>query len=605
MCGFVGWVGPDADPASVNAGVEAITHRGPDASGVQERSGPGAARGVLGSVRLRIIDLSPEGDQPMSNEDGTVWVSFNGELYNHAELRTWLERAGHRFRSRTDTECLVHAYEEHADEPERFLERLRGMFAIALWDERRGRLLMARDRLGIKPLYLTEPRGGGVAFGSEVRALVKMGAAEAAVDPEAVRGYLLRGVVPGPGTILQGVRELPAGWAGTWTEGTGLRMRPWWTPAIEPDHAVDADAERALAEGLEDSVTRHLISDRPAGVFLSSGVDSGAIATVAARGGGVRTFTVTFPDLGDDEGDAAEELAGIIGAEHQRVPVESGDIEDLARQVLAGMDQPTHDGVNSWLVCRAAREAGLVVALSGLGGDELFGGYPSFEQVPKVARIRGGLGAVPRGIRDAAARRIAARAPGGKAARVLSSAPGVVGAYAAVRGLFSPAEVGAPPQIRHEGIGPDTDVRDAVTILEATNYMADQTLRDTDQMSMAHSLEVRVPLLDDDLVRIAFSMSSAVRTQPGKALLARASGLPRVNRKRPFALPFDAWIAGPLHDMVHEGLMSEALPFAELVPRELRSRVWDATQAGRVHWSRPWAITALRMWPGANGLELE
>ncbi len=601
MCGFVGCAGPGIPGGiDVQRGAESIHHRGPDASGVRDARGA-SSRAILGAVRLRIIDLSPEGDQPMSNEDGSVWVAFNGELYNHRELREWLVEAGHTFRSHTDTEVLVHGFEEHADAPDKFLERLRGMFAFAIYDTRRGRLLLARDRLGIKPLYWTRLEGGGVGFGSEIRALAKADFASAEPDEEAVRGYLQRGVVPGPRTMFAGVAELPPGGSLEWDAG-GIRQRTWWQPELDSVPVEPDEAEASLRETLRDSVARHLISDRPIGVFLSSGVDSGALATVAAGLGDVRTFTVTLPDEQSDEGDAAASLARRIGADHERVPVTTDSVGEWIGEALSDMDQPTHDGINTWLVCRAARSAGLVVALSGLGGDELFGGYPTFRQVPTVVRLRSVLGVAPAGLRASMARRAGARTPGGRAARVLATGPGVVGAYRAVRGLFSPAEVaGGAPWL--DGVPPGADPRDAVTLLETTQYMRDQLLRDTDQMSMAHSLEVRVPLLDDEVVRLAFALPAPIRTEPGKALLVRASGLQQVHAKRPFALPFDRWILGPLQEMVREGLLSEDLPFADIVPRALRRRLWETLPTGRVHWSRPWAVTVLRMWPGANGLD--
>lgn len=607
MCGLVGWAGPGASAEAIGRGVAALDHRGPDASGVQTIEGGAGSTCVLGSVRLRIIDLSPEGDQPMSTPDGSVSVAFNGELYNHLELRAWLSGRGHAFRSGTDTEDLLYAYLESAERLERFPGRLRGMFAFAIWDASRSRLVLVRDRLGIKPLYLADAPGGGIAFSSEVRALVRAGVVPAEPDPASVRGYLLRGVVPAPGTILEGVRELAPGSMAIWEPGRPLQVRRWWEPSIEPDPAVASDPVAALRTSLEDSVARHLVADRPAGIFLSSGVDSGAIATVAARQGSVRTFTVTFPDMGDDEGDQASELASLLGAEHQRVPVTGGDVAGWVHEVLADMDQPTHDGMNSWLVCRAAHEAGLVVALSGLGGDELFGGYATFEQVPKVARLRSLSGLVPRPIRDAIGRRIASRTPGDKITRILGAPRGVEGAYGAVRGLFSPIELGLGPDAgTRRGMGgasEEMDVRDAVTLLEATRYMHDQLLRDTDQMSMAHSLEVRVPLLDDDVVATALATPAAQRTRPGKQLLVEASGLPIVHAKRPFALPVDRWIAGPLKETVREGLLSESLPFSDLVPVALRRNLWDAVASGRGHWSRPWAVTALRLWPGAQGYD--
>ncbi|MEX0833614.1 MAG: asparagine synthase (glutamine-hydrolyzing) [Actinomycetota bacterium] len=601
MCGLIGTVDGNADAhpgQAVREGLRALAHRGPDASG-QKTFTSESVGCELGAVRLRIIDLSPEADQPMSNEDGTVWVAYNGELYNHQELLRSLELAGHTFRSRTDTEVLVHLYEEHAADPKRMLEKLRGMFAFAIFDTKTGRLLLARDRLGIKPLYWTES-GGRISFASEIRALARAGLSESDPNPDALLGYLLRGAVPGPASLFTGVNELPPGTFIEWSGGPAREER-WWRPEILPDSSRANGFDEALSAVISDAVSRHLISDRPIGVFLSSGVDSGAVATVAARrgSGSLRTFTVTFPDASEDEGAQAAGLAKRIGASHEQVPITGAEVSEHLPEILQAMDQPTSDGVNTWLVCKAAKEAGLVVALSGLGGDELFGGYSSFDLVPKVARLRRLMAVVPRPMRLAAAKMAARRLPGGRLPRVLASEPGYAGAYAAVRGLFAPVELGET--IPMNGAEPtDQDPRDAVTLLEATRYMPNQLLRDTDQMSMSHSLEVRVPLLDDEVVSLALSIPAAVRTEGGKSMLSRAAGLGQTPEKRPFSLPFDRWIAGPLRETVREGLLSESLPFADTVPAALRQRLWQTL--GRTHWSRPWAVTVLRLWPEANGL---
>ena len=605
MCGLIGQVDsaplPAGPSAAVERGLQALAHRGPDASGLRELSSPGGGC-VLGAVRLRILDLSPEGDQPLPNEDESVWVAFNGELYNYGELRDELELAGHRFRSKTDTEVLVHLYEQMAGRPEAMLERLRGMFAFALFDSNRGKLLLARDRLGIKPLYWTET-GTGLAFSSEVRALAAAGYVEPDPDPEALRGYLARGVVPGLRTIVRGVRELAPGSFLEWENGR-RRIERWWRLDVHPDPDTTRGGAEALGSVLADAVARHLVSDRPVGVFLSSGVDSSSLVSIAARMGSVRTFTVTFPD-DDDEGDLAEAFARRFGAKHDPVPVTGYDIARDFPTILRAMDQPTSDGVNTWVVCKAAREAGLVVALSGLGGDEWFGGYPSFALVPQASLARSLLGVVPRPLRHAAARAASRRTPGGRVARMLSSEGGYSGAYKAIRGLFAPTEIdGAVSLGKTNGNGARmTDPNDVVTLLEATRYMPDQLLRDTDQMSMSHSLEVRVPLLDDEVVKTALSVPASVRMAAGKEFLARAAGLDEGREKRPFTLPFHRWVEGPLRGFVEEGLLSEALPFADLVPANLRRTLWDTLDSGRVHWSRPWAVAVLRLWPYVNGFD--
>jgi asparagine synthase (glutamine-hydrolysing) len=295
------------------------------------------------------------------------------------------------------------------------------------------------------------------------------------------------------------------------------------------------------------------------------------------------------------------------------VPVLGTDVAEAIGEVVLAMDQPTSDGVNTWLVSRAASQAGLVVALSGLGGDELFGGYPPFQMVPKVARVAGPLGLAPHRARRGVASVEASRHPGSRLGRVAGSGRGMAGAYRAVRGLFSGQDLerlGALPWIgARDGYAmftppepPPGDPADRVASLELTRYMRNQLLRDTDQMSMAHSIEVRVPLLDDRFVDTALAVPASMRNRGEKALLQRAAGINTSGPKRGFTLPFEAWMRGPLHGWTREAVLSDRLPLGWLVDRPGRERLWSAFEDGRVHWSRPWAVAVLRAWADANEL---
>jgi len=605
VCGILGAVG--TEPVGLGKGVErgldALSHRGPDARGVKALAGSRSVC-VLGHTRLRIVDLSSEADQPLCNETGDVWVAYNGELYNPIELRYELERAGHRFRSNSDTEILVHVYEDCAGEAAEMLSRLRGMFSFAIFDQRRDRLLLGRDRLGIKPMYVCA-NSERLAFSSEVRALARAGFASQEPDPDAVSNYLTWGSIPGPRTVLADVRELDPGSYLEYKQGA-WNIERWWKPEVEPDQDLGGDAERLVRAALKDSVSRHLVADRPVGVFLSGGVNSSAVASVAAGEGQLRALTVTFPGTGEDEGQAAADIAQRLGAAHEHVPVTGEEVAGELPQIMSAMDQPTSDGVNSWIISKAAHDVGLVVALSGMGGDELFGGYPSFSLMPRTAHVRRLLALAPSGMRRSAALRASQGAPGGRLARLLGSGAGDEGAYQAVRGLFAPLEVnglnGSHAVSNGNGNGHRLrDNGDRVMLLELRRYLSHQLLRDTDQMSMAHSLEVRVPLLDDSMVRVALALPSEVRNERGKALLARAARLDAAMRKRPFALPFEPWMRGPLREHVRSGLLSEELPFSDLVPAAFRRRLWESFEQRRVHWSRLWAVTVLRTWPQANG----
>ena len=617
MCGIFGMVMHDADEARlkgnlgrVHVGLAAQTHRGPDAQGVHVASGNGATA-ALGVARLRVIDATQASDQPMSNETGEVWTAFNGEIFNFRELRAELQRAGHAFRSDGDTEVLAHLYEDTQGDVPLMLSRLRGMFAIAMFDSVRGRLVLARDRLGIKPLY-TCRLGTGLAYASEARSLTRAGFVDGAYSPRGISSWLTRGVATARTTVFEGVDELPPGYAMEWESGQ-CQARCWWSPRSTPDADL-GNAEDAvhLTRGvLQDSVARHLVADRPVGLFLSGGLDSQCLLALGTQAGGrMRTITVTFPDhLEADEGAAAARAAEAWGADHRQVPIESTDVVSLVHDALQAMDQPSWDAMNSLLVARAAAADGLVVCLSGIGGDELFGGYPSFTLVQRVQSLGAAARVVPARARRRATLIAARWTPGGRAVRALSAHAGAAGAYAAVRGLFSDVElanilprdwISSPAEVVPMR---DGSFAEHVGVLEMSQYLPDQLLRDTDAMSMAHSLEVRVPLLDDMVVRAMLTVPGSVRFAQGKALLARAAGLPPQRRKRTFALPMDAWMRGPLRDTVRDALLSNELPLARELSYAWRRRLWDSFDLRRTHWSRAWAVSILRLWPGANGLQ--
>jgi asparagine synthase (glutamine-hydrolysing) len=613
VCGLVGVVQPsgDAPIEDVRAALPLLRHRGPEASATRAfRVGTGSC--ALGHTRLRIVDTSERADQPLGNEDGTVWVGLNGELYNHRELRRDLQEAGHDFATTSDTEALVHLYEQVDGDPDSLLTRLRGMYAFVIVDQARGRVLLGRDRLGIKPLYLAATRAGGLAFASEARALAGSGIVPSGPDSASLVGYALWGSVQGSRTAYAGVEELTPGSYLSWTP-SGSEVRTWWTPSFDASLG-ERDAEASLGEAVRDSVSRHVDADREVGLFLSGGVDSSSVAAMASRGAaGIRSLTVTFPDGEDDEGFVARRGAAQLGLQHEQVPVTGADVAASITVVARAMDQPTADGVNSWVVSQAAARMGLVVALSGLGGDELFGGYPTFEMVPRVARLDRALYLVPGGARRRLADALAARQPGGRAGRMLASTVGMAHAYRAVRGLFSPQDLdrlGVLPWLGAREADllftppepPGGEAADRVALLELTRYMRNQLLRDTDQMSMAHSIEVRVPLLDDRVLDAAFAVAPHVRNRPNKALLQRAAGIAVEGPKQGFTLPFDAWMRGPLREWTREALLSDRLPLEWLFERRGREQLWEAFERRRVHWSRPWAIAMLRAWADAHEL---
>jgi asparagine synthase (glutamine-hydrolysing) len=620
----------------------AMRHRGPDDEGflLGDRRAPGLALGIR---RLSIIDLAG-GQQPVWNETKDVAVVFNGELYNYRELRERLILCGHSFATQSDTEILVHAWEEWGEDT---LNELRGMFAFALLDLR-GRyatapiLFLARDPLGIKPLYYTQTPDG-FAFASEVRALLAAGAASKRLSQDALTAYLLFGSVSEPVTLIEGVFSLPPGHRlllHVPERRSTPRAQQWWDPTVSPA-ARDTRKPRDLSSAtkklrplLEDAVRAHLIADVPVGLFLSSGLDSGAIAALATKArAGIQSFTLTFPGTAFDEAEPAGMIAKRCGTRHTEVPLDGDAIVARLDEAMAALDQPTMDAVNTYFVSWAAKKVGLKVALSGLGGDELFAGYRTFADTPQLARLIRIAWFVPSAVRRwtatvvaALARRRGSPDAGGKAAAAWVSPDALPHPYFFSRTLFPPGRLEEiiEPRFSPSTIGPDGVTLEPTWLgwlqrgadearrlepvagtswLEMRNYMASTLLRDTDAVSMAQSLEVRVPLLDTPLVEFVSSLPDAARRRPGvqKALFVQAMGdlLPQdilTQRKRTFTLPWDEWLRGPLRKRV-EGSFAEPVPSLApfLQPGGIQS-VWKYFLAGNTTWSRPWSLYVLNEW---------
>jgi len=620
----------------------AMRHRGPDDEGFLAGN-PRAPGLALGMRRLSIIDLAG-GHQPIWNETKDVAVIFNGELYNYRDLRERLSLFGHRFTTQSDTEILVHAWEEWGEDA---LTELRGMFAFALLDLR-GRyatapiLFLARDPLGIKPLYYTQTPDG-FAFASEVRALLASGAVPKRLSQDAVTAYLLFGSISEPVTLVEGVFSLPPGHRMLLhvpERRRTPRARPWWDPTISPS-ARDARKPRDLPSAakklrplLEDAVRTHLIADVPVGLFLSSGLDSGAIGALAAKARrGIESFTLTFPGTTFDEAALARMAATRFRTKHTEVPLSGESILSRMDEALATLDLPTMDGINTYFVSWAARQVGLKVALSGLGGDELFAGYPTFADTPRLSRLIRCSWFVPAPVRRMTAPLIAVlvtrqRSP--DAARKTVAAWAYPDAlphpYYFARTLFPPGQLERiiEPRFRPSTVGADgvtleptwlgwlertadearkLESVSGISWLEMRTYMASMLLRDTDTVSMGRSLEVRVPLLDTPLVEFVGSLPDAARRRPGaqKALLAEALGdlLPQEilgQRKRTFTLPWEEWLRGPLRARMEASFSEPASSLAAyLRPGGLRS-VWMEFLAGKTTWARPWSLYVLTEW---------
>ena len=645
MCGICGvaFASRNAEAESrVRAMAAAMRHRGPDEEGflVGEARAPGLALGIR---RLSIIDL-PGGHQPIWNETRDVAVIFNGELYNYRELREQLSLCGHRFATQSDTEILVHAWEEWGEDA---LNELRGMFAFALLDLRERYatapiLFLARDPLGIKPLYYTQTPDG-FAFASEVRVLLASGLAAKRLSQDALTAYLLFGGVSEPVTLLEGVFSLPPGHRMLLyvpDRRRTPRARPWWDPSQSPA-ARDTRKPRDLASAakglrplLEDAVRAHLIADVPVGLFLSSGLDSGAIAALASRAqAGIKSFTLTFPGTAFDEGELARAVAKRCKTTHTEVPLDGSAILARLDEALAALDQPTMDGINTYFVSWAAKEVGLKVALSGIGGDELFAGYQTFADTPRLAKLIRLAWFMPSVLRRVVAPLVAGLSAGRsspdaprKTAAAWMQPDTLPHAYYFARTLFPPGQL---ERIIEPRFRPSTINADGVTLeptwlgwlgrtadearkmepaagiswMEMRTYMASTLLRDTDSVSMAQSLEVRVPLLDTPLVEFVGALPDAARRREGvqKALLVEALGdlLPPeilAQRKRTFTLPWEEWLRGPLRARL-EANFADPSPIlaAYLRPGGVRT-VWTDFLAGKTTWSRPWSLYVLNEW---------
>src|SRR5438034_3256202 len=551
-----------------------MTSRGPDGAGIW--ISPDRSAG-LAHRRLSILDLSPSGAQPMFDETGAFGISFNGEIYNYRELRAELEKKGFHFRSTTDTEVLLHLY---ADRGVSMLDSLRGMYAFALWDERKKALLLARDPYGIKPLYYSD---NGTVFraASQVKALLAGGNVDTTANPAGHVGFFLWGHVPDPHTLYRGIRALPAG-SFMWVQhGKSPAESVFCSiPKIfagNGDNNGRGSVKEIVREALHDSVRRHLIADVPVGVFLSSGVDSTIVAALAAEeGGSLQTVTLGFDEYKgtrNDEAPLAEEVARLYGADHRTVRVTRRDFEDSFGHMMWSMDQPTIDGVNSYWVSRVAQKSGLKVALSGLGGDELFGGYPSFRQVPrlvKTLRPFESLKPVGRAFRVFSAPLLKHWASP-KYAGLFEYGGSYAGAYLLRRGLFMPWELPKvlDGDLAREGwkqlegtlaiereIARIYSSHSRLACLESCWYMRNQLLRDSDWAGMAHSLEIRVPLVDVELLRSVGKWLGNGHPPDKRAMLdAPLRPLPNAILSRPktgFGIPVREWLLARSPNGNHE-----------------------------------------------------
>lgn len=658
MCGIAGAVGSLSlvRSSDVSAGErvaecvarvsEALRHRGPDGQGTWSTE---RREVVFAHRRLAILDLSEAGAQPMVHAASGCAITFNGEIYNFQELRQELESGGESFSSNSDTEVVLKAFVRWGLD---VVPRLRGIFAMGIWDPRSRSVHLVRDQMGIKPLYWTIVRGGSLGgetllFASEVRSLLASGVVPRRLDPAGVASYLAQGFVVGPNTMVEGVKLLPGASILTVAPGSGesntLSLRRYWEL---PAGAAGTTTEQDLHDVLANTVRMQLVSDAPLGIFLSGGIDSSAVAALASEAapGAIHTFTIGFEDKDLDESRHAAAVAAAIRSRHTNVVLREEDFLAQLPGAMTAIDQPTFDAINTYFVSRAARNAGMTVALAGTGGDELFGGYRSFVELPKMMKGTSWLpGRLLDGVIRGAARMgggtfwdVLRRAPPqtrwGKLADVARGANDLLALYqvsyslftaetqerlasSAVRKEQSEQVFGLPSAVADiwRGRVRDQGLLHAISLLELSSFIGERLLRDTDTASMAVALEVRVPLLDHVLCETVAGLDPGQRFKPLlKKMALRRAGLSKVDPslfdrpKSGFVLPIAGWTRRGLKPEL-DRLFSdtELIGRVGLNPATVRT-LWNSYTSGRrgLHWSRVWSIYVLLAWCRTHDVSL-
>jgi asparagine synthase (glutamine-hydrolysing) len=626
MCGIAGWT-DDPNGRAVQAMCATLRHRGPDEEGIRADPATGVAIGVR---RLAILDIAG-GHQPLSNEDGTVWVVFNGEIYNHAELRRHLQQRGHSFATRTDTEVLVHLYEEYGDE---LVHALDGMFAFAISDERQGRLLLARDRFGQKPLFLHE-HGRELLFASELTPLLVAKPALRELDPAALDAFFVFGYLPGPRSIVPAVRQLPPGHLLSWRRGEGVQeIRRWWSPPTGEARLHESRESLAAEtrELFERSVAARLIADVPVGVFLSGGIDSTLLTAVAVKcsTAPVRTFTIGY-DVGSfDETAEARRVAAELGTEHHEITLTGENVAVRVPRLLAEIDQPLGDQALVPLHALSEFARPLVtVALGGEGADELFGGYPRYRWMERSGRVEAAL---PEPVSRALGRLPQRAGRVGLSSRVISR---VVPAGALERhldwvtggrrwhrpALYGPrlartdGELLLTELVRRAGGRFDDDsIGRRLMRLDQIDYLPDDVLVKSDRAGMLASLEIRTAYLNRELAEFAGTVDPSVHLSGlGKnllhSMLPPRMSAPRGSmryRKTAFRAPTAEWLRGPLQPLLRTQLQSGTIYGEGYFDRAAATALADRHAAGRHdHSDVLWPLLALGVWAdrffGADG----
>lgn len=621
MCGIAGLIHPD--PSQVVQALERMnrsqTHRGPDDCGVSSLPFDGATLG-LAQTRLSIIDVSACGHQPMVHPQTGDQLIFNGEIYNFQELRRELEQQGSHFIGHSDTEVLLHALTRWGPD---CIRRLHGMFAFAFYNARRNSLLLARDSVGIKPLYVAQT-AEMFLFASELRAILATGLIPAKVDRAGMASLLAYGAVQAPRTMIQDVHSFPAGHYQLIHPGNKIEppVRYWNFPALL-SYSNENELLLHLRQDVSHAVRDHLVADVPVGVFLSSGIDSTVIAAMAMHHAArLRSFTVGFVDQPDlSESPVAKATGDWLWLDHTDIQVSGAEAFDWSAGWLNSMDQPSVDGLNVYVISKVVRQAGITVALSGQGGDELFGGYPSFRDVPRLQQMLTYLKMAPRALRKTLARALTLRSSEAvqkKMSDILASDASIIALLMHRRRAMANSQMQALG-LDHAALGltpyyvaPEAlddvlltgDVLADVSRLETVFYQGNMLLRDSDVNGMAHSLEIRVPILDQRLLNLAHSIPGSMRLpdgNPNKHLLRSAfvaefrPGL-LSQKKRGFTLPIRRWMIGPMRDMCEQSIT--ALKNLDILNPQGVDGVWNSFVRAPESpiWTRAFTLCVLGNW---------
>ena len=588
MCGISGIIRLNPHDNHVEKKIKrmqtALQHRGPDDAGICISTDQQAA---LAHTRLSILDLSPAGHQPMSTSDGRYSITFNGEIYNFQQLRQNLIDQGEKFHSQTDTEVILKLYQRIGAD---CVHHLRGMFAFAIWDDWEKTCFLARDPLGIKPLYYWQS-GTTLVFASELRAVLASGLPGVNLSPEGLYGYLTTGSVPEPHTLIADIHCLAAGHWLYWQNGN-ITKKQYWQINFTPGEISPAEAREIVRTALVDSIQHHFISDVPVGIFLSGGIDSTTILALATQTqqSQLSTYSITFAESEYNEGELAQKVANHFGAKHTEYQVTASFAKDIFPNFLTAIDQPSIDGFNTFCVSKVAHDHGMKVVLSGLGGDEIFGGYQSFQKVPQMVSFSKNIKFLPL-LRRGFGVGLAHWGTSPKMKRFgdfLRHPPTFASAYGSFRGIFSHQEALTIVQqlfgeslIYQQQLDSNQNTpENEVSFLELSRYMRNQLLRDSDVMSMNWGLELRVPFVDQALLEAVAPIPSSIRLQQGKKLLTQAiTEVPDwvVNKpKKGFSFPFENWMDSEFGDYFQNSNMP--------------------INVSLTSWYRRWSLAILKHW---------